>query len=1526
MKKYIAMLLATVLLCSSAGGAVFAVKSDAEALLLFADDFSALKDGSKPVCGNADAQWTQIVENAEKKLVVSGAEDEGNMALYIHGEEGGQNGSPRIAKRIDLRNYAKLMVEFRAKSGGAALNINFSGKGGVPDNKLFQVTDTDWKTYRIEIDLVKETADVYVNRKCVEEDKPFTLPDLATAEVRFVAAVQPDQGAYLDDVVISGVELGEDDIIAGPGAAYASDKPHEIKAPAGAEIVWQTDMENGITDQAMNCYLFDKASKYADIKAINGNKVLRFYGDDGISHGPSVWVYVLNVKTFTLEYSLMPGEWTNTVSLYADRATKVSFNISADRRNILKDKWNHVKIDVDLNALKASCYVNAQLVSSSDIKKITNLNTLQLRIQTNIKDSDMYFDNFMLYTMEDREYTSPLKGNQEIVWEYVKPEKPISADSYVKNLRAHPRLMVTDWAQVKKNIENSYEAQKWYASIKQRADAALLRGPVEYALKDTGNILDAGRELLNRCIALAFTYNITGDRRYLEKCYNDIIYSGTWPNWSGFVSSLPTTETVYGVACAYDWLYYDLTPEQRKNIIDVMKKQAMPDFIYNYEGIQTSTDYTVSPEGWMVSCNTNILGMAIAIADEEPEIAEYFIEQIPEICHIMPERFYPQGANASGLMYWSKVNEMLTIYADMLDNSFAPGYRLPSHWYISEAQGMSETCDQPIFFTGPTGRFEYGDCSSGFCTGATYYYAANRYDRPEYASYHNKMSRKLDDWMQSYFVYCPVFAIVHYDPTNTTANRNPFPLDKFYIAEDGFNGFAMRSSFESDNALFGAMQGGYADASHMYPTLGTYVIDYHHKRFVSQITGFSYAEAGAGSSVKQYYYKRAEGNNCLTMNPTAEKDQEPKGFAQTIASGASDTTAFGVMDMTSTNADYISAKRGMMLTDNRNRIIIQDEVVAKAPSDFYWFAHTSANVSLARDGKSALMELDGERMLVRIIEGPENAKLSIMGRDSLFDEVFTIKGHDDGIKLVIQAEDVQNFNLAVEYVGLEDGEGIPAPSVYVPMDKWSAEDTGKSATREAYDATVLKLDSPNAIANGEKTFVDTTNMSVVPFTQNGRTLVPVRFISESFGAQVGWDDATQAVSVTLDDKNISLVIGSNEMKMNGETVVLDVPAQTVEGRTLIPLRALAEALGKNVFWDDRGLIVISADPTPYSAEAMDKMVHEMNVRVQIDGKDMAWFELSRSAYTIAVLEGAPVPQISVSTIGDEIVSVTQANAVGEVATVQITANGVSKTYTFHMQKDGYKDMIGLKSLNRIQPTLHAEKLPDEITYIYVEDLVDSTNWATYPKRGIVDGVINEEIFNRWAMNGTGGWIQMDFGSVKNLHSMGFAGVYMTDRDYLFEVEVSADGENWTTVEAYGAKRNDDIMVILPMGDVQARYVRMNAKGTTKTGWNTWAEVRFYETEAQQNADKALWPYYFTEIISGKAGDSCLVAMHNYDDAGNIAELDASINIAFSVTDPSVASVGANGNVTLLKPGKTELVIRIDSYHVTRTIKVPIECK
>lgn len=83
----------------------------------------------------------------------------------------------------------------------------------------------------------------------------------------------------------------------------------------------------------------------------------------------------------------------------------------------------------------------------------------------------------------------------------------------------------------------------------------------------------------------------------------------------------------------------------------------------------------------------------------------------------------------------------------------------------------------------------------------------------------------------------------------------------------------------------------------------------------------------------------------------------------------------------------------------------------------------------------------------------------------------------------------------------------------------------------------------------------------------GRTLVPFRAVFETVGADVKWDAETCAVTATMHENSVYMQIGSQTMLLNGKEKLLDVPPQIVNGRTLVPVRAAAESLDIDVEWD-----------------------------------------------------------------------------------------------------------------------------------------------------------------------------------------------------------------------------------------------------------------------------------------------------------------------------------------------------------------------
>ena len=101
------------------------------------------------------------------------------------------------------------------------------------------------------------------------------------------------------------------------------------------------------------------------------------------------------------------------------------------------------------------------------------------------------------------------------------------------------------------------------------------------------------------------------------------------------------------------------------------------------------------------------------------------------------------------------------------------------------------------------------------------------------------------------------------------------------------------------------------------------------------------------------------------------------------------------------------------------------------------------------------------------------------------------------------------------------------------------------------------------VLNGKPISFDTA-----PCLDNGRVLVPMRGILESLGYTVEWQNDTKSVLATGNDTQILMPLGSKTVSVNNKSVSVDAPAKLVSGRTLVPLRFLAEYSGAEVVWNN----------------------------------------------------------------------------------------------------------------------------------------------------------------------------------------------------------------------------------------------------------------------------------------------------------------------------------------------------------------------
>ncbi|MCL2201021.1 MAG: copper amine oxidase N-terminal domain-containing protein [Oscillospiraceae bacterium] len=95
----------------------------------------------------------------------------------------------------------------------------------------------------------------------------------------------------------------------------------------------------------------------------------------------------------------------------------------------------------------------------------------------------------------------------------------------------------------------------------------------------------------------------------------------------------------------------------------------------------------------------------------------------------------------------------------------------------------------------------------------------------------------------------------------------------------------------------------------------------------------------------------------------------------------------------------------------------------------------------------------------------------------------------------------------------------------------------------------------------------------VPVIVESRTLIPLREVFEFLGFEVEWCQTDQRVTLTRYDTTVVLTIGSGIFAINGVSRTLDVSAQIISGRTMLPLRAVLESVGYGLSWDDESRVV-----------------------------------------------------------------------------------------------------------------------------------------------------------------------------------------------------------------------------------------------------------------------------------------------------------------------------------------------------------------
>lgn len=121
-------------------------------------------------------------------------------------------------------------------------------------------------------------------------------------------------------------------------------------------------------------------------------------------------------------------------------------------------------------------------------------------------------------------------------------------------------------------------------------------------------------------------------------------------------------------------------------------------------------------------------------------------------------------------------------------------------------------------------------------------------------------------------------------------------------------------------------------------------------------------------------------------------------------------------------------------------------------------------------------------------------------------------------------------------------------------------------SQEKATETTFMMGSNLYLSDGEEKSMDT-----IPYIKEGRVYLPVRFVAEALGItenNITWDPATQTVTLMKNDRVVQMKVGSPTITVNGVSIPMDNEAEMKQGRVMLPLRGLAEAMGASASWDE----------------------------------------------------------------------------------------------------------------------------------------------------------------------------------------------------------------------------------------------------------------------------------------------------------------------------------------------------------------------
>jgi hypothetical protein len=545
-------------------------------------------------------------------------------------------------------------------------------------------------------------------------------------------------------------------------------------------------------------------------------------------------------------------------------------------------------------------------------------------------------------------------------------EGPITTSTPFNN---HPRILFfqDDEQSFINRLRRDPFSQSVNEAILQECNRLLTIDPVK-RIQIGRRLLDKSREALRRIFHLSFAYRVTKDKKYFLRAEKEMLAIAGFSDWNPS-HFLDVAEMTMAMAIGYDWLYNDLSPESKTLIRDaILHKGLEPSLESKY------SSWLRAEHNWNQVCNAGMTYGAMAIYEDQPQLAIRIINRAIESIKLPMKDYGPDGIYPEGYGYWGYGTSFNVMFLSAIEKLFGSDFNL------SQIPGFLQTAGFMENMTGPSGDpFNYSDAGNKGGFHPAMFWIANRVNDPSLLFVEKSFIQKngMADRVKDRLFPALLFWKGKINLDNVSA-----PKQTMWSGQ-GKNPIAMmRTSWTDPNAIYVATKGGSANINHAHMDIGSFIMEANGVRWAADF-GMQDYESLESKGIKLFgRTQNAERWNVFRLNNFVHNTltvdsqlQRVAGHAPMIASGNQPENMFAVFDLTSVyDSQLVRAQRGISIFES-NQVIVRDEFeTLNKSTKIRWTMLTPADAKIT--GKKEITLTKNGKTLRLVVDAP-NGKLTM---------------------------------------------------------------------------------------------------------------------------------------------------------------------------------------------------------------------------------------------------------------------------------------------------------------------------------------------------------------------------------------------------------------------------------------------------------------------------------------------------------------------------------------------------------------------